>query len=229
MGRPFTASDAEILDAARTVISRRGPDAFSIAEVASEVGLSRAAIILRFKSTHALKVASLENMVRQFAAILEALPQTPGGDNLLRVAAFIGGHMGSRESSVRFFANLYGSNVQDRELLELERQRGAALDAAIAKVMPETPLTRGSAVLAFRAHLTGTITAWLTTDDTDSRRYLVMRTAEWLRLAQVGFSDQVMEELCSSPPAAAAASQPKKRARRTPAARTTTRTRRRKA
>ncbi len=212
MGRPFTASDDEILDAARTVIGRRGPDGFSVAEVASEVGLSRAAIILRFKSTHALKVASLENMVRQFAAILETLPQTPGGDNLLRVAAFIGSHMHSRESSVRFFANLYGSNVQDRDLLLLERQRGVALDAALAKVMPETAVTRESAVLAFRAHLTGTITAWLTMDDSDSRRYLVTRTAEWLKLAQIGFSEQVVEELCSSPPAAAPA-RPKKSAR----------------
>ncbi|HMN46760.1 MAG TPA: TetR/AcrR family transcriptional regulator [Povalibacter sp.] len=224
MGRPFTASDDQILDAARTVISRRGPDAFSIAEVANEVGLSRAAIILRFKSTHALKVASLNDMVRQFAAILATLPQTPGGDNLLRVAAFIGGHMGSRESSVRFFANLYGSSVQDRELLQLERNRGAALDAAISKVMPETSVTRESAVLAFRAHLTGTITAWLTTDDPDSRSYLVMRTAEWLRLAQIGFSDEVVKELCS-PPATATV----KPARRTRTARTATGTRRRKA
>lgn len=226
MGRPFTASDAEILDAARTVISRRGPDAFSIAEVATEVGLSRAAIILRFKSTHALKVASLDNMVRQFTAILETLPQTPGGDSLLRVAAFIGGYMGSRESSVRFFANLYGSNVQDRDLLELERQRGAALDAAIAKVMPATSLPRESAVLAFRAHLTGTITAWLTSDDSDSRRYLVARTVEWLRLAQIGFSEGVAEELCSPAPSAAT-SGPKKPARRARTSAQTASTRRR--
>jgi AcrR family transcriptional regulator len=195
MARPFTASDDEILSAARKVLSSRGPDAFSMAEVANEVGLSRAAIILRFKSTHALKVASLQKMVQQFEALMETLPATPGGDNLLRVAAFIGGHIRSRESSVRFFANFFGTNIPDRELLELEHRRGAALDQAIARVMPETVLERDSAVLAFRSHLSGSIMAWLSLDHPDSRRYVVMRTIEWLKLARIPFSEQVAQEV----------------------------------
>lgn len=198
MARPFTASDDDILHAARTVIGRRGPDGFSIAEVASEVGLSRAAIILRFKSTHALKLASLEKMVEQFAVALDALPTTPSGDNLLHVAAFIGSYMHSRESSVRFFANYYGSNVQDRDLLKLEHQRGAVLDRAISRVMPETVLDGDSAVIAFRAHLTGSITTWLSLDDANSRRYLVMRTREWLKLASIPFSERTADELSES-------------------------------
>jgi AcrR family transcriptional regulator len=198
MARPFTASDDDILHAARKVIGRRGPDGFSIAEVATEVGLSRAAIILRFKSTHALKLASLEKMVEQFAVALDVLPTTPSGDNLLQVAAFIGSYMHSRESSVRFFANYYGSNVQDRDLLKLEHQRGAVLDRAIGRVMPETVLERDSAVIAFRAHLTGSITTWLSLDDANSRRYLVMRTKEWLKLARIPFSERVGDELSES-------------------------------
>lgn len=198
MARPFSASDDEILQAARKVIGLRGPDAFSIAEVASEVGLSRAAIILRFKSTRALKVASIEKMVEQFGAALDTWPKTPSGDNLLHAAAFIGTYMGSRESSVRFFANYYTSNVRDGELSELEYRRGELLDKAISLVMPETTLDRASAVLAFRAHLTGTILAWLSLDDPDSRRYLVMRTREWLRLAGIAYSDRVVEELSSA-------------------------------
>jgi AcrR family transcriptional regulator len=198
MARPFTASDDDILHAARKVIGRRGPDGFSIAEVATEVGLSRAAIILRFKSTHALKLASLEKMVEQFAAVLEALPTTPSGDNLLHVAAFIGTYMHSRESSVRFFANYYGSNVQDRDLLRLEHRRGAVLDQAIKRVMPETVLDPDSAVIAFRAHLTGSITTWLSLDDSNSRRYLVMRTKEWLKLSRIPFSERVADELSES-------------------------------
>src|SRR5580700_2906759 len=98
MGRPFTASDDDILNAAGKVIARRGPDAFSIAEVAADVGLSRAAIILRFKSTHALKVTLLARMVERFCAALQALPQTPSSDNVLRLAAFIGSYVRSRQS-----------------------------------------------------------------------------------------------------------------------------------
>src|SRR6516225_8589088 len=98
MGRPFAASDDQILRAASKVISRRGPDAFSLAEVASEVGLSRAAIILRFKSTHALKVTLLTRQVERFAANLATLPNSPSGDNLLQVAAFIGSCLHGRDS-----------------------------------------------------------------------------------------------------------------------------------
>jgi AcrR family transcriptional regulator len=198
MARPFTASDDEILGAARNVLATHGPDAFSVAAVASKVGLSRAAIILRFKSTHALKVALLGEMVQQFAAALDTLPQTPSGDNLLRLAAFIGSHTHSRESSMRFFANYYSSNVRNRELLELERARGEALDRAISKVMPVSALQRSSAVLAFRAHLSGSIMAWLGLDDVDARGYLVSRTREWLKLAGLTCSEHVVKELSAS-------------------------------
>ena len=213
MARPVTTSDEEILGAARKVIAARGPDGFSIAEVASEVGLSRAAIILRFKSTHALKVASLEEMVEQFGAALDALPKTPSGDNLLRVAAFIGKHMGSREGSVRFFANYYTSNVTDPELSALERKRGDLLDKAISLVMPAAAIELPSAVLAFRAHLTGTILAWLSLDDPDSRRYLVVRTSEWLKLASIAFTQQTIEELSAPEAVGTTSVTPKRRTR----------------
>lgn len=195
MARPLTVSDEEILRAARKVIVLRGPDGFSIAEVANEVGLSRAAIILRFESTHALKVASMGKLVEQFAEALETLPKTASGDNALRVAAFIGSYVRTRESSLRFFSNYCTSSVRDPELLELERRRGKALHAAISRVMPETPIDHDATVDAFRAHLTGSIIAWLGLDDSDSRRYVVMRSAEWLRLSRIPFSEQVVKEL----------------------------------
>jgi AcrR family transcriptional regulator len=205
MARPFTATDDDILNAARKVINRRGPDAFSIAEVASEVGLSRAAIILRFKSTHALKIASLTHMVQTFATALEQLPSTPSGDNLLRLAAFIGSYTRGRESSAKFFAR-YTVNMQDRELANLEIKRGDLLHQSVAKVMPKVAIDHASAVVAFSAHLAGSILAWLGGAAEDPRGYLVTRTKEWLKLANVPFSEQVAEELMTpAPPAAEAA------------------------
>jgi len=194
MGRPFTASDEQILQAAGKVIARRGPDDFTLAEVAEEVGLSRAAIILRFKSTHALKVTLLTQMVERFARALEVLPTSPGGNNVLRLAAFIGRYAGTRESSARFFAG-FTSNLRNRELLELERKRGEALREAISRVMPRVSIEHESAIIAFRTHLTGTIMAWLSADEVDSRAYMVMRTREWLKLAGVAFDEAVVREL----------------------------------
>jgi AcrR family transcriptional regulator len=198
MGRPFTATDEEILNAAGRVIARRGPEGFSIAEVAADVGLSRAAIILRFKSTQALKVTLLKRLVAKFAAAMQTLPQTPSGDNVLRLGAFLGGYIRSRESLASFFS-AYNTNLKDPELLELERQRGRLLRDAIARVMPEVAIDHEAAVNAFAAHLSGTIMAWLGAEDEDSRRFLVMRTRDWLVLAGISCSEDVISELLQEP------------------------------
>jgi TetR/AcrR family macrolide resistance operon transcriptional repressor len=198
MGRPFTASDDEILDAAGRVIARRGPEGFSIAAVAADLGLSRAAIILRFKSTQALKVTLLNRLVEKFAAALQTLPQTASGDNVLRLGAFIGGHLRSRESLASFFST-YTTNLRDPELLDLERQRGQLLRDAISRVMPEVAIDHSAAVNTFAAHLSGTIMAWLGDEDEDSRRYLLMRTRDWLVLAGISFNKEVISELLQEP------------------------------
>lgn len=198
MARPFTATDDDILNAAGKVIARRGPDGFSISEVAADVGLSRAAIILRFKSTHALKVTLLTRMVERFAAALKALPQTASGDNVLRLAGFIGGYVRSRDSLKSFFST-YSTNLQHPDLLALELKRGQALREAISSVMPKAAIDHASAVAAFSAHLTGTIMAWLAAEDESSRHYLVMRTRDWLILAGIRFHEEVVAELLTEP------------------------------
>jgi AcrR family transcriptional regulator len=186
MARTPSVSDDEIFEAARKVIDRLGANRFTVTDVASEVGLSRAAIILRFKSTQALKVLLLNRMVDQFNQLLEGLPKTPGGDNLLAVAAFIGERTSNRGALPSFFAN-YAANMNDPDLAALEKRRGEALRKAVARVMPKTAIGRDAAVDAFCAHLTGSIMAALAADDTAPRAYLVARTRDWLRLAGIPF------------------------------------------
>lgn len=57
MGRPRTASDDDILDATARAISRHGPARLTLASVASEVGITAAAILQRFGSKHGLLLA----------------------------------------------------------------------------------------------------------------------------------------------------------------------------
>jgi TetR/AcrR family macrolide resistance operon transcriptional repressor len=189
MARTSTVSDDEIFEAARKVIGRRGADAFTLSEVASDVGLSRAAIILRFKSTHDLKITILGRMVNQFIRLLDDLPKVPGGDHLIAVAEFIGNHAGNQDASASFFSD-YSRNLKDTELLALEKRRGDALHLAITNVMPETAVERSSAVIAFRAHLAGSIMAWVASNETDPGIYLAERTREWLRLVGIPFTDK---------------------------------------
>lgn len=197
MARPVIASDEEILQAAHRVLDRRGPDAFSIAEVASEAGISRATIILRFRSTSALKLTLLTQVVQHFAAALARVPNPQGGDGLLHIAAFIGTHLHSRESSAKFFAR-YNASLQDPELSALEHKRGKVLLDAISAVMPKVAIEHDLAVRAFLSQLTGNIIAWLAMDDPDSRRYLVLRTRDWLQLAGIRYSEQLVGELTTS-------------------------------
>jgi AcrR family transcriptional regulator len=199
MGRPFTASDEDVLQAAARVLLRRGPDGFSVAEVASEVGIGRTAIILRFKSTHDLKMTLLTKMVERFAGDLAKVPKISGGDGLLQLGAFIGSYLRSRENGARFFAN-FSSNLQHRDLIRLEERRGEFLRQAIAEAMPKLPIDRESAVTAFMAHLTGSIIAWLSLEDPNPGRYLVMRTREWLKLANIPFNEKLAKELAASQP-----------------------------
>lgn len=193
MARTPTVTDEEIFDAASRVIRLRGVDAFTLSEVAAETGLSRAAIILRFKSTQALKTEILARMIDAFSQSLEQLPTTPSGDHLLEVAAFIGHTVGSRESSASFFSS-YAANVRDPALVALEKKRGELLNRAIARVMPDTSIDHDSAVAAFTAHLTGSIISWLGSDDEDPCRFLLARTKNWLRLVGIPFEDPAPRE-----------------------------------
>lgn len=187
MARPQTASDQDILKAAQRVILRRGFDAFTMAEVAAEVGLSRAAIILRFKSTEALKLRLTSQMVDKFAHALSALPVTPGGDGLLEISAFIGGMLKDHDNLTAFMRR-YHANLTDRELLALERRRGQVLLDAIAARMPKTAIPKEAAVAAFMAHIGGTIMAWESMADVDAKTYFAKRTREWLTLAHIPYS-----------------------------------------
>jgi AcrR family transcriptional regulator len=194
MARPIIASDEDILQAAHRVLDRRGPDAFSIAEVASEAGISRATIILRFRSTSALKLTLLTQVIQYFADAVAQVPKPKGGDGLLHIAAFIGTHLHSRESSAKYFAR-YNLNLQDPELTALEHKRGKVMLDAISEVMPKVAIEHDAAVRAFLSQLTGNIIAWLAMDDQDSRRYLVLRTRDWLQLAGIRYSEPLVEEL----------------------------------
>ena len=189
MVRPKLASDDEVLEAARQVMARRGPNGFTITEVAAEVGLSRAAIILRFKGTEELKAAMMSEMVAPLIRALDQVPDVPGGDSLLKVAESIGGHISSRAGSANYFSS-YSRNMQDRKMIELERKRGAAMREAISRAMPKTLIEHDAAVALFRAHLSGSILSWHGESSADdAKTFLIARTQQWLKLAGIPFTE----------------------------------------
>jgi AcrR family transcriptional regulator len=184
MARTQTVSDEQILQAAKRVIWRRGYDAFTLSDVAEEVGLSRAAIILRFQNTRALKLKLTAKMVDDFTARLAALPCSRDGEGLIELARFVGAAIGSK-TSTRAFMMRVKANRDDPELAAIDKRHIAAYHAAISARMPKTAIAHDAAVTAFRAHLSGAMQNWEQSDSDDAEAYLVERTTEWLQLAHI--------------------------------------------
>jgi TetR/AcrR family transcriptional regulator, macrolide resistance operon repressor len=190
MARKHSASDEQIMQAALKVIIRQGHDGFTLSAVAAEVGLSRAAIILRFKGTEALKATLTAYIAGLFVKSLQALPTGPSGNNLLALVAHIGGML-TTPGSLAAFMRHYHTNLNNEELAQVEHQRGAALQAAISVRMPPVGISHESAVLAFNANLTGSMMQWEVRTDIDARSYLVERTKAWLTLARIPFDGEL--------------------------------------
>jgi hypothetical protein len=74
----------------------------------------------------------------------------------LHIAAFIGTHLHSRQSSAKFFARS-NANLQDPELTALEHKRGKVILDAISEVMPKAAIEHDLAARAFLSPLTGNI------------------------------------------------------------------------
>lgn len=184
MARPLSATDDEILGAAQLVLTRRGLDGFSVSEVARELGLSRTAITLRFKSGDELKRTLIKRNAERFDTLVSALDIEEGAAGLLAVAGMIGALAGGRGNFSSFMTR-YTANIQDPILLQLEERRGEILRAAVARAMPKTAINKEDAVDAFMAQLTGSLLNWQTRSGPDARQFLLDRALNWIRLAGI--------------------------------------------
>lgn len=209
MARPQLASDEEILSAAERVLVKLGGHLFSIAAVAEEVGLSRAAIILRFKSTEALREEVVRRMVQAFVERMEAIDEGRSGNALLVVANAVGAQIAKRDRGTGFFAG-NTSNQSGTMMRELARVRGETLGRAIAKAMPKIRIAASDAVSLFSSHLAGTVLAWQSQTDADPQAFLIERTCKWLDLAGIAYDASYAKSL--APEKAASKSATTKRA-----------------
>lgn len=184
MARPISVTDEEILDATERVAARFGLHGLTVSEVAREVGLTRAAISLRFEGVPELKRLLLERMVTAFQERLQGFSPEPGAQGLLLIAERIGGMMRGREQFRNFWTR-HTLNLADPVALEMEERRGALLRRLIADAMPETAIPRDAAVEAFMAQLTGSMMHWQASTHPDPAAFLRDRAADWIRLAHI--------------------------------------------
>ena len=187
MARPQTASEADILAAAGRVLDAGGPDAFTLAAVAREVGLTRAGVAFRFESARRLKLAVLDARARMFSELMAGLQLERGGNGLLKLARFIGAMARNPRNLISYLSTGHAGQV-DEDLFALEQQRGISLRQAIARAMPEGLPDHEGATEMFAAHLTGTLIAWAASGEPDGRAFLDRRTRVWLTMTGIGFN-----------------------------------------
>lgn len=107
--RPRTVPDAEILAAAGRIIGRLGPSRFTLADVATEVGLSPATLVQRFGSKRGLMLALAGSAADSVDACFDALraerPNAPL-ETLLAAATEMARHVDTPEEMANHLAFL---------------------------------------------------------------------------------------------------------------------------
>jgi AcrR family transcriptional regulator len=190
MARPLSVTDDEVLEASERVAARVGTHSLTVSEVAREVGLTRAAITLRFAGADALKRLVMERKARRFEERIAAIDLQHGASGLLSIAEMLGGMLKGREQAANFWLR-YSLDIDDPAMRGMEERRGHALRALIAGVMPETAIEKSAAVETFMALMTGSMLNWQTSDHPDASAFLRKRALDWIRLARIPVDEAV--------------------------------------
>lgn len=171
VGRPRVTGDAAILRAAAEVIGRTGPARFTLAAVASEVGLVPATLVQRFGSKRGLLLA----LARQSAADTDAIAgqareaRQQHGSALAALTALAVGRLAPMTTPDRFANHLafLCLDLTDPELYEpalaVHQAHGRAIAALVEEAIgagelragtPAGPLTRSVQTVIAGAGLT---------------------------------------------------------------------------
>lgn len=160
MGRPKLHSDDAILDAAREVLLEKGPSSFTLSDVAARIGLSRAALIQRFKDRQTLHYKVMEQATREVRDYMAAASPETGLDALWTLLKDLIEGLGEGENFAGYLL-LEWSDVQDESLNRLARERNRMVRAAIAERLPPDGPDREEAAGLVQAVIQGAAMQWL--------------------------------------------------------------------
>lgn len=137
--RPKTASDDVILDAAARVLSRVGPARMRLEDVAREVGLAPATLLLRFKSKRNLLLAVAEHGITGMAAHFRERRQRSGSP--LHAVTDVCDCMRELAEAPQQLANLlafHQLSLEDPEFRAVAARHDAALEREMLRLLDES-------------------------------------------------------------------------------------------
>jgi AcrR family transcriptional regulator len=179
MPRPKRISDAEVLDAAISVLADRGMGAFTLSEIAAKAGLARATLIQRFGDREAILRLMAEHEVVATRRYLDSLPVEVGARGLWRFIDEVVRSMGPGDGfEVR--VALAAMEAREPELRALAGQRYALVQDAMAARIPEHP-DRQEIARALHAVIAGATMQWVASEHPDLADYVLDQVARALR------------------------------------------------
>ncbi|MDY0061321.1 MAG: helix-turn-helix domain-containing protein [Myxococcota bacterium] len=180
MPRPKLLSDDEVLDATRRVIRRRGPVQFTLADVATEVGLARSTLIQRFANRAGLYRKLMERSTSRLPSELAALPGGPGVQGLWR---FLRALVAVLESErIHEYLLTVVEEMSDPFLGELACRGSRLIREAIAERLPETMADRREVARHLQAVMQGASMQWAVEREGELSQFVAARLRTALTL-----------------------------------------------
>ena len=136
MPRPKTVDDNTVLDAALKIMLRPQREAFTLSDVATEVGLSRAALIQRFQNRDGLQLRVAERGLQMLEEYLQEAPSHQGVDDVWTFLRTLVNSMGSDDRLPSLLMMLRDDMV-DKELNTIAKARKRLIRNAISERLPD--------------------------------------------------------------------------------------------
>lgn len=182
MTRPKLVSDDAILDAARHVMLQPRQEPFTLADVAHEVGLSRAAIIQRFKNKEQLQLLVAERGNRQLSEYLATLPKGNSARDAWNFLQNLIYAMGSSDRLPELLMMIKDDMVHPG-LNRIARQRNQLVRDAIAERLPvDDPDARSEKASLLQAVLQGSSLQWGIDRQGEQKAFMARQVEHALRV-----------------------------------------------
>lgn len=185
MPRPKLHSDEFILDTALSVLLRKGPSAFTLSDVAEAVGISRAALIQRFKDKATLHHKVMERTTQEVRDYFAKADYQKGLDPLWAMLKDLIAGMGSGLGTEGYLLLLW-ADIQEPPLRALAAERNRLVLTAIQSRLPDKPHAPGPVAGLIQAVIQGACMRWLVEPKGELATFMAEQTREILTILYPG-------------------------------------------
>jgi AcrR family transcriptional regulator len=183
MPRTKSISDQAVLEAAAKVMFATSPQDFTLAAVATAVGIAPATLLQRFGDKQRLIVAVVKQDNAGFARDLAALPVKRSEAAVIDVFRLL---TPNTRNAARFGDGLLWlrQDMRDPDLNRLARERFSLLRRALAQRMPPLAVSSDQAARLIEAQWQGALNQWGIEPDGGLQDFVVRALKAWFKLAR---------------------------------------------